>query len=163
MTQSRAACTILAMKTRQILIPSSTDMLALGARLAQAQADQYVLFLQGQLGAGKTTLVRGMLQALEYQGAVKSPTYTLVETYHLANRTIFHWDMYRLTDSVELENIGIRDYLQQPAWWLVEWAEHVKDILPPADLLIKFVVRDEARELDLTAKTPAGKILLEQV
>lgn len=151
------------MKTRQILIHTSADMLALGVRLAQAPLEQCVLFLQGQLGAGKTTLVRGMLQALAYPGAVKSPTYTLVETYHLSTRTIFHWDMYRLSDSAELENIGIRDYLQQPAWWLVEWAEHVKDILPPVDLLIEFIVCDEARELYLTAQTPAGEILLDSL
>jgi len=143
---------------QSITIPTADAMLTLGERLAQTPVKQCVIYLHGQLGAGKTTLVRGILQAMGYKGAVKSPTYTLVETYHLPERIIYHWDMYRLTEGTELENIGIRDYAAQPAWWLVEWAEHVQDVLLPPDLLIEFLVVGEERKVRLIPKTEQGKL-----
>ncbi len=100
------------------------------------KSDAIVIFLQGTLGAGKTTLVRYLLHALGHQGAVKSPTYGLLEEYQLQLGKVCHFDLYRLNSSEELEYIGIREYLAQSQICLFEWAEHGQDLLPVADLQI---------------------------
>jgi tRNA threonylcarbamoyladenosine biosynthesis protein TsaE len=148
---------------KKITIQTAEAMLAFGKQLAQANLEQCVIYLKGQLGAGKTTLVRGILQGMNHTGPVKSPTYTLVETYSLPTHTLYHWDMYRLTDPTELENIGIRDYMQHPAWWLIEWPEHVQSVLPTPDLIIELKVVGEAREISLTPKTEKGKLFLSMI
>lgn len=108
-----------------------------GATLYAALPEKCLVFLEGQLGAGKTTLVRGFLQAAGHTGAVKSPTFTLVEEYHLDKRTYFHFDLYRLSDAEELEWIGIEDYLAQPAICFIEWAEQGVGFLPKPDVIIR--------------------------
>ncbi|MFI4954627.1 MAG: tRNA (adenosine(37)-N6)-threonylcarbamoyltransferase complex ATPase subunit type 1 TsaE [Gammaproteobacteria bacterium] len=144
----------------QILpIPDTEAMLTLGHKLAQRSITECVIFLQGPLGAGKTTLIRGLLQGLGYNSAVKSPTYTLVETYALAAHTIYHWDMYRIVEPEELEFMGIRDYAQQPAWWLVEWPEKVNEMLPKPDLNISIQVEGTGRVVTLEAFTEIGNLL----
>ncbi|MBI3345327.1 MAG: tRNA (adenosine(37)-N6)-threonylcarbamoyltransferase complex ATPase subunit type 1 TsaE [Gammaproteobacteria bacterium] len=125
-------------------------MEALGARLA-AQYPSGIVYLQGELGAGKTTLVRGWLRALGYQGKVKSPTYTLIEPYDLSGRRIYHFDLYRLTDPHELENIGARDYLRPDALCLIEWPERGGSLLPSPDLWIIIEHRREQRRIRLDA------------
>jgi tRNA threonylcarbamoyladenosine biosynthesis protein TsaE len=119
----------------EFIINSEAEMEALGARLA-AQYPSGIVYLQGELGAGKTTLVRGWLRALGYQGKVKSPTYTLIEPYDLSGRSIYHFDLYRLTDPHELENLGARDYYRPDALCLIEWPERGGSLLSSPDLRI---------------------------
>lgn len=132
----------------ELVVNSAEEMEALGARLA-AHYPTGTIYLQGELGAGKTTLVRGWLRALGHQGKVKSPTYTLIEPYELAGRWIYHFDLYRLSDPQELENIGARDYFQLDTLCLVEWPERGGSQLPPPDLLITIEHRGEQRRARL--------------
>ena len=130
----------------ELTINSEAEMEALGARLA-AQYPSGTIYLQGELGAGKTTLVRGWLRALGHPGKVKSPTYTLIEPYDLDGRRIYHFDLYRLTDPHELENIGARDYFSADALCLIEWPERGATLLPSPDLVIRIEHSNEQRHV----------------
>lgn len=122
-------------------------MLAQGVSVAQRFPSGGLITLHGDLGVGKTTLVRGLLRGLGHTGTVKSPTYTLVESYHLAGRDIFHFDLYRLAEPEELAYIGIRDYLRADALCLVEWPEKATGVLPAADLRIYLRHNGDARDI----------------
>lgn len=123
--------------------------LALGVELAQQFSNGGVILLRGDLGAGKTTLVRGILRALGYGGAVKSPTYTLIESYHLQGKDIYHFDLYRLGDPEELEYLGGRDYFDSNALCLIEWPERAAGFLPQADAIITLSYHNSGREVKL--------------
>lgn len=147
-------------------IADENAMLSFAQKLVQAirqvsSENALVFYLNGDLGAGKTTLSRGIVQAFGHQGNVKSPTYTLVEEYHLAEKHIYHFDLYRLSDPEELEFMGIRDYFSQNSLCLIEWAEKGKGLLEQADLLINIAYADTARQIELVAQTEQGKLLIE--
>ncbi len=131
-------------------------MLALGARLAAALCPGAVVYFQGELGMGKTTLARGLVQALGHCGAVKSPTYTLVEPYELATVTIYHFDLYRLVDPEELEFMGIRDYFHDGSIALVEWPERGQGFLPPADLVVTIGREGDGRHVQMASQSQDG-------
>ena len=146
-----------------IVAPDEASMVAWGAQLAAAAEPGLVVFLQGQLGMGKTTLTRGFIQSLGHDGAVKSPTYTLVEPYQLGELQVYHFDLYRLGDPEELEFMGIRDYFSDDAICLVEWSERGEGVLPPADLVITIEREGEGRRLAFCAATALGKAVTSQM
>lgn len=132
--------------------------LALGKQLAEScPGSLCIIHLEGELGAGKTTLTRGFLRAMGHQGNVKSPTYTLVEHYQLNSRAVFHFDLYRLSDAGELEFLGIDDYFSDNAICLLEWAQRGSEYLPDPDLLVQLDYYDHARKAVIEAKSALGE------
>jgi tRNA threonylcarbamoyladenosine biosynthesis protein TsaE len=141
-------------------VPDGQAMVDLGRCLARSAKRPGVIYLRGDLGSGKTTLVRGLLRGFGYHGKVKSPTYTLVEPYPINGLTIYHLDLYRLGSPEELEWIGIRDLLTESALLLVEWPEQGGGVLPPADLVISLAHLGQGRELRFQALTAAGELMV---
>lgn len=119
--------------------------------------------LQGELGAGKTTFCRGILRSLGHAGAVKSPTFTLVEPYEVNGLQIFHFDLYRLNDPNELEYIGFDDYLDHKSVCLVEWPERGADFLPVGDLTVEFLVDGAGRRLLVRANSEHGERIIREL
>ena len=138
-----------------LILDSAASCARLGATLAGILPGNALVFLQGGLGAGKTTLARGYLHGLGYTGIVKSPTYTLVEPYRIGAREVFHFDLYRLNDPEELELLGIRDYLDSAALLLVEWPERGQEILPAPDLLLALRIAGRQRHCRITSNLSA--------
>ncbi|MEK0412422.1 MAG: ATPase with strong affinity [Pseudomonadota bacterium] len=114
------------------------------------------LYLKGELGAGKTTFVRGLLRGLSYQDKVKSPTYTLVEPYSFDKFTIYHFDLYRFKDEIEWDDAGFREYFNNSSICLVEWPEKAGHILPDPDILIELSHASHGRHLHLIGYTSIG-------
>lgn len=127
-----------------------------GAQLAQTIKAPCILFLEGDLGSGKTTFVKGFLRGLGYLGSVKSPTYTLVEEYEFPSEFVYHFDLYRISNAEELEFMGIREYLKDNAIVLIEWPERGQGILPESDISLRFEIAKEnenkGRLLTITSK-----------
>jgi len=146
----------------KMVIPDETAMEQLGAQLAAACVAPAVIYLHGDLGAGKTTLVRGYLKSLDYPGPVRSPTYTLVEPYDTSAGRIFHLDLYRLADPEELEYLGVRDIQAEQGIMLVEWPEQGSGWLPAADLVVSIAHRADGRDVELAANSEQGARLLSE-
>ena len=129
---------------------------AAGAVLARAAQGHGLIFLEGDLGAGKTTLSRGLIRALGHPGNVKSPTYTLVEPYERPAGRVMHYDLYRLGDPEELEYLGLRDHLDDDTLTLIEWPVRGGKLLPTPDLRLTLAIRGTRRELQWQACSPHG-------
>jgi len=148
------------MKTMWLPDAEATD--ALGAALAQTRPARAVVHLRGELGAGKSTLARALLRALGVTGAIRSPTYTLVERYPLTgDEEAWHLDLYRIGDAGELEFLGLDG--DEATLWLIEWPERGRNALPPADLVIQLAVEGAGRQAVLAAESLSGRAWLDRV
>ncbi|WP_426233203.1 tRNA (adenosine(37)-N6)-threonylcarbamoyltransferase complex ATPase subunit type 1 TsaE [Pseudomonas sp. TWP3-2] len=128
-----------------------------GARIARVTQGHGLIFLVGNLGMGKTTLSRGIIRGLGHIGAVKSPTFTLVEPYEIGDIRAFHFDLYRLVDPEELEFLGIRDYFEDDALCLIEWPDKGAGFLPKPDLTITISPQDSGRSLNILSQGSRGE------
>jgi tRNA threonylcarbamoyladenosine biosynthesis protein TsaE len=140
--------------------------IAFGAAIAKVIVPELIIYLHGDLGAGKTTLVRGLLRGLGYVGRVKSPTYTLVEPYemldtHSAALNLYHFDLYRFNDEEEWEAAGFRDYFNAHSVCLIEWPEKAEQVLPDADIEIHFDIQANGRTVHVSANTERGQQCLQ--
>ena len=146
--------------TQQFIANDEQQQLALGQALAKVIKTGTVIYLTGDLGAGKTTLTRGFLQGLGYQGTVKSPTYTLVEPYDFSQVVVFHFDLYRFSHDSEWAEAGFRDYFNAESVCLVEWPEMAGNTLPLPDLDIHLSICGEGRRATLVANSESGRTCL---
>ena len=149
-------------------LPDEAATIDLGAALAKAITPGLAIYLHGDLGAGKTTLVRGLLHGLGYVGKVKSPTYTLVEPYemldsHAAQLNLYHFDLYRFNDEEEWEAAGFRDYFNPGSVCLIEWPENAAQLLPAPDIEIGFSIKGEGRSVRVSAHTRHGRQCVEHI
>ncbi len=146
------------------LATSELPLIALTSASFQPQATGGGrIYLVGDLGVGKTTLARGVLHGYGHQGAVKSPTYTLVEPYEFSRYKIYHFDLYRLSDPEEVEFMGVSDYLDEVNLCLIEWPDKGGSLLPPADLLIELVYEGAGRRLSWRANTARGQVIADRL
>lgn len=141
-------------------LSDSDQTVNIGRDLALCMTHATTVFLHGDLGAGKTTFTRGFVQALGHQGNVKSPTYTLVEPYEVADWQVYHFDLYRLADPEELEFMGIRDYFSDKSLCLIEWPQRGFGLLPQADVELWLTYVDSEREIKFEANTDNGRAVL---
>jgi tRNA threonylcarbamoyladenosine biosynthesis protein TsaE len=156
------------MKTFSYFLEDEQATVKVGSQLAMAMNESstqrgLIVFLNGDLGAGKTTLTRGFVRQIGHKGNVKSPTYTLVEPYELPPWRVFHFDLYRLSDPEELEYMGIRDYFATGCCCFIEWPEKGEGLLAQPDLSIELVYKDEQRAITLTALNEHGLEILSSV
>ena len=145
---------MVALKTH---LPDEAATLQLGAALAPCLTPGLVIFLLGELGAGKTTLVRGLLRGLGYEGRVKSPTYTLLEVYEVSRLDLHHFDFYRFSDPREWIDAGFRETFNGRIVSLIEWPQRAGGLLPPADIEIALEASGSGRSASLQASSPAGR------
>lgn len=150
------------MKITQFLADENETGL-LGARMASVLCPGLVFYLSGDLGAGKTALVRAILRGLGYQGKVKSPTYTLVELYVVSSLHLYHFDLYRFADPDEWEDSGFREYFNSATVCFVEWPEKAAGLLPCADVAVRLSFRNGGRDVELEAATEAGRQCLNRL
>ncbi|WP_018717211.1 tRNA (adenosine(37)-N6)-threonylcarbamoyltransferase complex ATPase subunit type 1 TsaE [Arhodomonas aquaeolei] len=141
-------------------LPDAAATEAVGMALAACLPEALTVTLAGDLGAGKTTLARAVLRGLGHTGAVRSPTYTLIEPYECGGRRVFHLDLYRLADPEELEFLGLRDLFERPAVVLVEWPERGAGVLPAPDLRLALDAGGTGRTLTVEACSEAGETAL---
>lgn len=144
-------------------IKNEAEMLGFAAQLAPLVPLGSVIFLSGNLGAGKTTFTRGFLHALGHAGKVKSPTYTLVEPYEFSDKTIYHFDLYRLTSPESLLHMGVQDYFHAHAICILEWPDKGDPILPKPDLVCQIDFLEEGRRVQLLAHSVIGERIIQQL
>jgi tRNA threonylcarbamoyladenosine biosynthesis protein TsaE len=144
-------------------LPAESDTLAFGAALAPILRPGMVITLSGELGAGKTTLARGILRGLGYDGRVKSPSFALLEPYNLSRLYLYHFDFYRFGDPRELGEAGLREYFNPESVCLVEWPEKAAGVLPAADLRIRMKVDRSGRLLEMDADTETGRRCIQEL
>ena len=144
-------------------LPDAAATERAGAAIARELAGGMVVTLTGDLGAGKTTLARGMLRSLGWTGTVKSPTYTLVENYPVSSLYLYHFDFYRFADPEEWETAGLAEHFRNDSVCLVEWPERVADLLPPPDLAIALAHAGDGRNMTLLSRSAAGDRCLDAV
>lgn len=147
----------------KVELPDERATLALGARLAQALAPGLVVYLCGDLGSGKTTLVRGLLRGLGFTGNVKSPTYTLVELYAISRLNLHHFDFFRFSQPEEYLDAGLDEYFQDESICLVEWPEKAGEYLVPADLRIDLSMAGAGRIAEVSSHSGAGSSCLKKL
>jgi tRNA threonylcarbamoyladenosine biosynthesis protein TsaE len=148
---------------RSLFLADESATLSFGNALAHVIEPGLFIALSGNLGSGKTTLVRGILRGLGYQGIVKSPTYTLVELYNLFRLNFYHFDFYRFNDPQEWLEAGFRDHFEPRNVCVVEWPERVGDLLPLPDLKISLIEEAGGRRARIAAETEHGKRCLEHL
>jgi len=152
------------MKQLEYFLADELATIAFGNSLAQvvlAEKQQaLIVYLHGDLGAGKTTLTRGFVQGMGHKGNVKSPTYTIVEPYELANWRVYHFDLYRLSDPEELEYLGIRDYFSSDCCCFIEWPEKGAQFLSKADIEINMLYKQDQRIIKLISCSERGNFIL---
>jgi tRNA threonylcarbamoyladenosine biosynthesis protein TsaE len=146
-----------------IHLADESATLALGVAIAHNLTAGLVIYLHGNLGAGKTTLSRGILRGLDFMGKVKSPTYTLVEVYELSSLNLYHFDLYRFNDALEWEEAGFREYFNEASVCLVEWPEKAAELLPPPDIHLYLTLNDESRDAELVALSQEGQLCLNRL
>jgi tRNA threonylcarbamoyladenosine biosynthesis protein TsaE len=139
----------------QLYLPDSEAMELLGRRLAASCPPLAAVYLQGDLGAGKSTLARALLRALGVQGAIRSPTYTLVERYPIAGGEAWHLDLYRIGQAAELDFLGLDE--SEVRLWLVEWPEKADTGLPPPDLRVRLAVEGDGRRAEVASESSIGQ------
>lgn len=148
-------------------LPDAEATIKMGKRLANIVRNELkqgiVVYLNGDLGAGKTTLTRGFVQGMGHKGNVKSPTYTLVEPYELEQWNVYHFDLYRLADPEELEYMGIRDYFDEKSCCFIEWPEKGLGLLSKPDLIINIEYVGTERKILFESKTALSELLLEKL
>lgn len=148
-------------------LADSEATITMGNTLAQLIKNELkkgiIVYLHGELGAGKTTLTRGFVQAMGHKGNVKSPTYTLVEPYELGSWNVYHFDLYRLGDPEELEYMGIRDYFGENSCCFIEWPEKGEGLLPKPDLIITMEYVGSERQITFEPKTELLQLMLNKI
>ncbi|MGB8409396.1 MAG: tRNA (adenosine(37)-N6)-threonylcarbamoyltransferase complex ATPase subunit type 1 TsaE [Gallionella sp.] len=146
-----------------MFLADESATIGLAQRLAKCLKPGMVIYLYGDLGAGKTTLVRGVMNALGYAGRVKSPTYTLVEPYRIAGLDLRHFDLYRLQDKEEWEAAGFRDEFDGHNIFFIEWPEHAPGLIPQADIKIRFEILPQGRNVVFQTGTTSGEECLKRL
>lgn len=146
-----------------LFLPDEPATQALGQKLAENLQAPFVIYLSGDLGAGKTTFVRALLRALGVTGAIKSPTFALVEPYVLSDCACYHFDLYRLVEPEEIEYIGFRDYFSTQSLCLVEWPEKAVGILPNSDITLNLSIAGRGRDAIIEAHSERGLALLSKL
>nr|BET44386.1 MAG: tRNA (adenosine(37)-N6)-threonylcarbamoyltransferase complex ATPase subunit type 1 TsaE [Candidatus Aschnera chinzeii] len=146
-----------------ILLANENKTINLGYQLAKNMKNNFILFLYGNIGVGKTTLVRGFLQGLGYENNIKSPSYSIIESYLVSDYSVYHIDLYRLNNAREFEILGMRDFLSFNSICLFEWPQNGGHYLPTPDLVIKLSYHLYGRKAKLISHTMYGNIVLQKI